>query len=83
VKIEGEKDKKYQKELEILRTEKEENEQNIRHQEEGILFRKFKIWVPTGLRSEICESEHEMKVADHMGQDKAKELSGETSGSLG
>jgi hypothetical protein len=43
VKIDGEKDKKYQKELEILRTEKQENEQNILHQEEGILFRTLRL----------------------------------------
>jgi hypothetical protein len=72
--IEGEKDKKYQTELEILRTEKAENDQNILHHEEGSLFRKLKLWVPTGLRSEICESEHDTKVASHMGQDKIKEL---------
>jgi hypothetical protein len=43
VKIEREKDKKYQKVLEILKTEKEEHEQNILHQEEGIPFRKLKL----------------------------------------
>jgi hypothetical protein len=38
VKIEGEKHKKHQKELAILRMEKEENKQNVLHQQEGILF---------------------------------------------
>jgi hypothetical protein len=74
LKIEGEKDKKYQKELEILRMENEENTQNILHHEEGILFRKLKLWVPPGLRSEICESEYDTKVDGHMGQDKTTEL---------
>jgi hypothetical protein len=74
VKIEGEKDKEYQKELKILRTEKEENEQNILHQEEGILLRKLNLWVLTGLRLEIGQSEHDTKVASHIGQDKTKEL---------
>jgi hypothetical protein len=40
VKVEGEKDKKYQKKLEALRMEMEKIDQTILHQEDGILFRK-------------------------------------------
>jgi hypothetical protein len=74
LKIEGQKDKKYQKELKMLRMEREENEQNILHQEKSILFQKLSLWVPMGLRSEICNGEHDTKVASHMSQDKTKEL---------
>jgi hypothetical protein len=52
----------------------EEKVQNILHQEDGVLFRKLKLWVPMGLRAEICGSENDMKVAGHMGQDKTREL---------
>jgi hypothetical protein len=73
IRSEGEKDEEYKKELNYL-LENEEQEQNILHQEEEILYRKLKLWVPSGLRLEVCESEHDSKVAGHMGQDKTKEL---------
>jgi hypothetical protein len=63
---EGEKDEEYKKEFNHL-LENEEQEQNILHQEEGILYRKLKLWVSSGLRLEVCESEHDSKVAGHMG----------------
>ena len=34
----------------------------------------MKLWVPCGLRKSVLESEHDSKVAGHMGQDKTKEL---------
>jgi hypothetical protein len=79
VRSEGEKDEEYKKELNHL-LENQEQEQNILHQEEGILYRKLKLWVPSGLRLEVCESEHDSKVATHMGQDKTKSLYEETFG---
>jgi hypothetical protein len=74
MKIEEENYKKYQKELEILSMEKEENEWNILYQEKGILFQKLKLWGLMRRRSDICESEYHTKVTGHMGQDKPKEL---------
>jgi transposase InsO family protein len=43
---------------------------------EGCVYRKEKLWVPEGkgLRRRILESEHDTKVAGHMGQDKTLEL---------
>jgi hypothetical protein len=52
----------------------EEKAQNIRHQEDGVLFRKLKLWVPTGRRAKICESEHDTEVGSHMSLDKTREL---------
>jgi hypothetical protein len=56
--------------------EKEENEHNIFHQKDRVLFRKLKlqVWVPTGPRSEICETKHDTTVASHMGKDKTRQL---------
>jgi transposase InsO family protein len=43
---------------------------------EDCVYRKEKLWVPQGkgLRQRILESEHDTKVAGHMGQDKTIEL---------
>jgi hypothetical protein len=49
VKLQRENDEEYKKELDFLKTEKDENEQNILHQEDGVLFRKHKLWVSRGL----------------------------------
>jgi len=38
------------------------------------MFRRNLLWVPDGLIQQIMESEHETKVARHMGQDKTIEL---------
>ena len=42
--------------------------------ENGVLYRKNLLWVPKGLLQRILESEHNTKVAGHMGQDKTIEL---------
>jgi len=42
--------------------------------EDGVLYRRNLLWVPMGLISGILESEHDTKVAGHMGQDKTIEL---------
>ena len=39
-----------------------------------LLYRKSLLWVPEELVQEILESEHDTKVAGHMGQDKTIEL---------
>jgi hypothetical protein len=43
---------------------------------EGCVYRKERLWIPEGkgLRQGILESEHDTKVAGHMGQDKTIEL---------
>jgi len=40
----------------------------------GLLYRSNLLWVPEGLVQRIMESEHDTKVAGHMGQDKTIEL---------
>jgi len=42
--------------------------------EDGVLYRRNLLWVPKGLIPGILESEHDTKVAGHMGQDKTIEL---------
>ena len=42
--------------------------------EDGLLYREKMLWVPDGLMQQILESEHDTKVAGHMGQDKTVEL---------
>ena len=43
---------------------------------EELLYREGRLWVPEGrkIREQILESEHDTKVAGHMGQDKTIEL---------
>jgi len=40
----------------------------------GLLYRKSMLWVPEQMVRKILESEHDTKVAGHMGQDKTIEL---------
>jgi hypothetical protein len=42
--------------------------------EDGILYRKMKLWVPKDLIQTVLESEHDSKIAGHFGQDKTIEL---------
>ena len=42
--------------------------------EKDLLYRRNLLWVPEGLVQRIMESEHDTKVAGHMGQDKTIEL---------
>jgi len=39
-----------------------------------LLYRKGMLWVPEGMVQRILESEHDTKVAGHIGQDKTIEL---------
>ena len=41
---------------------------------DGLLYRKNTLWVLEGLTQKVLESEHDTKVAGHMGQDKTIEL---------
>jgi len=40
----------------------------------GLLYRRNLLWVPRKLTQKVMESEHDTKVAGHMGQDKTIEL---------
>jgi len=42
--------------------------------QDELLYRKSRLWVPEELVQEILESEHDTKVAGHLGQDKTIEL---------
>jgi hypothetical protein len=42
--------------------------------EDGILYRKMKLWVPKDLIQTVLESEHNSRIAGHFGQDKTIEL---------
>jgi len=71
---EGKKDGAYQQ----ARKEAEErtnqmDKSTLRIQDE-LLYRKNMLWVPEKLIQEVMESEHDTKVAGHMGQDKTIEL---------
>jgi hypothetical protein len=52
----------------------EEYSQNTLSQEEGVWYHRARLWVPYGIRTRVLESEHDSKVAGHMGQDNTKEL---------
>jgi hypothetical protein len=41
-----------------------------------MLFRKLALWVPTSLKISILRSEHDSKVAGHMGQEIKMKLIG-------
>jgi hypothetical protein len=71
VKIEGLKDKDYRNAFKGL---KEGDLKEILHEEDGMLFRKPTLWVPTSLRISIIRREYDSKVAGHMGQETTKEL---------
>jgi hypothetical protein len=70
-KIEGLKDKDYRDAFKGL-TEGDLKE--IHDQPDGMLFRKSALWVQTSLTISIIGSEHNSKVASHMGQENTKEL---------
>jgi len=43
-------------------------------EKDGLLYRKNLLWAPAGTVQQILESEHNTKIASHMGQDKTIEL---------
>jgi hypothetical protein len=63
---EGAKDEEYLKALQSLGKEDEKMESTL-HYEDGVLYRKVKLWVPCGLRDGVLRSEHDSKVAGNMG----------------
>jgi hypothetical protein len=73
LKEEGAKDKEYLEGIQSLDRQDEKMESTL-YQEEGVLYRKLKLWVPCGLRDGVLQSEYDSKVAGHMGQDKVKDL---------
>jgi hypothetical protein len=46
----------------------------ILYEEDEILYRRSRLWIPSSLSDDILVSEHNSKVMAHMGQDKTKEL---------
>jgi hypothetical protein len=46
----------------------------ILHEEDGILFRRLRLWIPLSLTDEVHISEHDSKIAMLMGQDRIKQL---------
>jgi len=71
---EGQKDGAYQQvQKEAEEQTSQTNKGTLRIQDE-LLYRKDMLWVPEELIREIMESEHNTKVASHMGQGKTIEL---------
>jgi hypothetical protein len=52
----------------------DENAHNTLSQEAGVLTHCPRLWVQCGFRTSVRESEHNSKVAGHMGKHKTKEL---------
>jgi len=78
VKEEGEKDEAYAQAMkqEAVTEElppKDRKVKELRKKNE-LLYRRNLLWVPRNLVQQITESEHDTKVAGHMGQDKTIEL---------
>jgi len=80
VRNEGKKDPAYQqvwKEAEAALLEEQQMDRKARSKLEirdELLYRKSMLWVPGELVQGILKSEHDTKVAGHMGQDKTIEL---------
>ena len=78
VREEGKKDDVYEraKEQEVVaegRTPKDRKVKELSY-ENDLLFQWNLLWIPKGLVQRVMESEHDTKVAGHMGQDKTIEL---------
>jgi len=75
---EGKKDEAYEqaKKQEAAMEETSPKDRRVRELscEKDILYQRNLLWVPKGLVQRIMESEHDTKVAGHMGQDKTIEL---------
>ena len=78
VQEEGRKDTNYQEAMEAVLKEDRRMDRKARNKTleamDGLLYRKGMLWVPEGMVQRILESEHNTKVAGHMGQDKTIEL---------
>jgi len=78
VKEEGKKDEAY---AQAMKQEAATEELSLKdrkvkelRKENELLYRRNLLWVPRNLVQQIMESEHDTKVAGHMGQDKTIEL---------
>jgi len=81
---EGKKDPQYQQTREQMRKEETLEGQKTRERgnqqskgleiQDNLQYRKGKLWIPAGTVQHVIESEHDTKVAGHMGQDKTIEL---------
>jgi len=78
VREEGKKDEAYEqaKEREAATEEALPKDRKVKELscEKGLLYRRNLLWVPKGLVQQVIKSEHDTKVAGHMGQDKTIEL---------
>ena len=81
VREEGGKDEEYrqsqdQMEKEAVLADPAPKDRKVREKtlSEGLIYQRNLLWVPKGLVRQIIESEHDRKVAGHMGQDKTFEL---------
>ena len=79
VEEEGKKDEAYQKAKKEAAQEKpvlkdRKVKEGILELREGLLYRGNLLWAPEGIVQQILKSEHDTKVAGHMGQDKTIEL---------
>jgi flagellar motility protein MotE (MotC chaperone) len=61
------KDEDYKKAMKSLEKKIEENSHDTLSQEEGVLNHRARLWVPCGIRTSVLESEHDSKIAGHMG----------------
>jgi len=77
VKEEGKKDEAYAQAMkEVVIEELSPKDRKVKElrEEKELLYRRNLLWVPRNLIQQIMESEHDTKVAGHMGQDKTIEL---------
>ena len=79
VREEGRKDAAYQqrkKEAELEEPAPKDRKVKERTMEsrDGLLYQRNLLWVPEGMVQQILESEHDSRIAGHMGQDKTIEL---------
>ena len=57
-----------------VRKDREGKEDSEIRLQDDLLYRKGKLWIPEGAIRSVLESEHDTKVAGHMGQDKTIEI---------
>ena len=79
VREEGRKDAAYQKKKKEAELEEPApKNRKVREQtvelRDGLLYQRNLLWVPEGIVRQVLESEHDSKVAGHIGQDKTIEL---------
>jgi len=78
VQKEGRKDASYQEAMEAILKEERCMDRKAGNEtleaKDKLLYRKGMLWVPEGMVQKILESEHDTRVAEHMGQDKTIEL---------